>query len=277
MMAALASTMQAVSKDRFVLGLGRGADAYIDTAGRAISSLAGTADYATILRRMWAGEDFAYDGPAGSWSRLRQPDPYQGPPAELLLAAIGDKALAVGGRHYDSVMFHPIMTPAAVRRAVDIVGNAAADAGRDPASVRTYAPVLVAPELSEEETILRVHARAVTYLTVPAVGRLLTINNGWSLDDLTRLQNHEQFHALRDDDVPDLTFWRKDLLAPARSMPRHWMDETCAIGSIDDCIARLREFLTAGADELILHSALPHQLAPLVRKWREDKAEKVSA
>ena len=51
-------------------------------------------------------------------------------PPPIILGAIGPKTLALAGAHFDGVVLHPFLSVEGVRRAVAIVREAAARAGR---------------------------------------------------------------------------------------------------------------------------------------------------
>lgn len=187
-LASAAMSLQALTSGRLTLGLGRlnpqAARAYGLTApdNRAV------ADTADIVRRLCRGERVSYQGPAGNFPKLRLNDIADVPPPQLILAAIGPKSLALAGRHYDGVLLHPFLTPDAVRRSATRVREAACTEGRDPAEVRVYATVMVAPDLTPSEEVAVLAARAVTYLQVPGYGESIVNANGWDTAPLERLR-----------------------------------------------------------------------------------------
>src|SRR5215210_5998399 len=91
-LAGLATTMQMLSEGRFVLGVVRGAG-MLRGAGIPIPSTAAIKDYATIMRRLWAGETVSYNGPAGNYDGVRLPDAVKGKEVPLILAAMGPRKL----------------------------------------------------------------------------------------------------------------------------------------------------------------------------------------
>ena len=97
-LAGMASTLQALSGNRFVLGFGRSVAFIWKNLGIPVPVNAAMADYAKILRSLWAGETVNYDGPAGRYPNMRMPELPEVPPP-MLLAAIGPKTLALAGQH----------------------------------------------------------------------------------------------------------------------------------------------------------------------------------
>ena len=130
-LAGMASTLQALSGNRFVLGFGRSVAFIWKNLGIPVPVNAAMADYARILRSLWAGETVTYDGPAGRYPKMRMPELPEMPPP-LILAAIGPKTLALAGQHFDGAVLHPFLTPEGVARSVAIVRKAAEEADRDP-------------------------------------------------------------------------------------------------------------------------------------------------
>jgi probable F420-dependent oxidoreductase len=262
-LASMGQTLQALSEERFAMGIGRSAMWRWTNYGAPAPTLASLGDNATILRQLWAGATVRYDGPAGTFPllRLAQHSPLSAPP--LLLAAVGPKTLALAGRVFDGVILHPFITPDAVGRSVKIVRDAAAEAGRDPDALRCYATVVVAPDLSPEEEGLAVGSRAAGYFDVRGLGDSLVAANGWDADDLARYRSHPTLLGLNGRQA-DKALGREVLVELSRTMPEGWLSSSCAAGSSKDCAIRLDEYLDAGADEIILHGSTAEHLEPLV-------------
>ncbi len=262
-LASMGQTLQALTRERFLLGLGRSAAWRWRAYGVPAPTLASLADTAVVLRDLWAGRTVHYEGPAGSFPdlRLAQRAAVAAPP--LLLAAVGPKTLAVAGRAYDGVILHPFLTPDAVARSVAAVRRAAAGAGRDPATVRCYATVVVAPDAAAADAALAVGARAAGYFQVRGLGDALVAANGWDPGDLARYRTEPELKALGDRSA-DKNLSRDELIDLSRRLPDHWLPSSSAEGDGAVCASRLREYLAAGADELILHGSTVERLAGLI-------------
>jgi probable F420-dependent oxidoreductase len=266
-LAGMAATLQALSGNRFVLGFGRSVAFLWKNLGVPVPVNAAMADYAKILRSLWAGETVSYDGPAGRYPHMRMPELPDVPPP-LLLAAIGPKTLALAGEHFDGVVLHPFLSAEGVQRSAAIVRAAAEAAGRDPASVKVYAEVVVAPDASEADILSAVSMRAVTYFTIRDLGGQLVAMNGWDAAPLERLLadsryvniegqkgTHEELRAKMKEAV--------DLLPP------QWLEEGAAAGTAQSVARRLLEYRSAGADEIVLHGTTTDRLGPLVSAYGE--------
>jgi len=62
---------------------------------------------------------------------------------------------------------------------------------------------------------------------------------------------------------------KRRLMAEAVAMlPPEWLTSGAAVGSVDHCIGRLKEYIAAGADEILLHGTTPDQQAALITEAR---------
>lgn len=260
-LAGLATTMQMLSEGRFVLGVVRGAG-MLRAAGVPIPSTDAIKDYATILRRLWAGDTVSYSGPAGNYDRLRLPDAVDGQAVPLVLAAMGPRTLALAGSDFDGVLLAPCLTVEGVQRAAEIVRNAAVDAGRDPASVEIIATLIVAPEmpLTKQEEVIG--GRVAGYLQDPTIARNLSALNGWDPAMFEPLQRHPMFAG---PGTAAEAFRRGDLVEVSRLIPREILGAVSAAGAASECARTVRDFLSTGVDELVIHGATPDQCVELVR------------
>lgn len=261
LLASLAMTAQAMSGGRFVLGVGRSVDAMWDAVGLPRSTNAAIVDRADIFRRLCRGEKVRYDGPAGSYPSLRLNDIPDQPTPPLVFAAIGSRGLELAGRHFEGVLLHPFLTPAAVRRSVELVRDAERAAARPPGSVRVFATVVVACELPGDEEVAVVGARAVSYYQIPGFGERLAAVNRWDPEPLSRLRSHPMLAGIRGS--ADSVLTRAQLAEVASVLPVAWTRDAAAIGSARECHEVFASYREAGADELVLHGSTPDQLGPL--------------
>ncbi|HYF24337.1 MAG TPA: hypothetical protein VD931_01220 [Baekduia sp.] len=83
---------------------------------------------------------------------------------------------------------------------------------------------------------------------------------------IDEVNSHDQ---LRDHGelLADAAFHRSELVEPASRIPREWVTGTCAIGSVDACVAQLQRFRDAGADEIVTYGSTPRQNEQLARAW----------
>jgi probable F420-dependent oxidoreductase len=268
MTAALGASMHACYGPRFTLGIGRSEGEWFANERRV--TYAELLDHVRICKRLWAGETVTYDGPAGRFHDVRLGDLYDGPPPEVMLGCAGlpKGAAAAADPVIDGVLLFPMITPEATRRVITNIREACERAGRDPSTLRICQPVVTAPELSDLETRELAHARLVTYITWPGTGPLMLELSGWDPGVVDKVAAHPIFQRMADR-TADQTFHREDLLGPANLIPDEWIEECCAIGSLDSCVAKLEEFKDAGADEIATYGSSPGQNAALLQAWRE--------
>ncbi|MFA6577028.1 MAG: TIGR03857 family LLM class F420-dependent oxidoreductase, partial [Nocardioides sp.] len=255
--ATMAATLHRATGGRYCLGLGRGHDALWDLMGLPRITSAQLSDATEIYRRLWRGEKFGHDGPAGTY-------PYLFALSDLderipvLMVAIGPKSLELAGRVADAVVLHTFMTDEAVARSVQTVRRAAEEAGRDPASIRIWACTAVIDDAIPEETrLLKTVGRLATYLQ--GYGEVLVRTNRWDPADLKRFKEDPfvtgyggAFDAIGT--KADLERLRDDLL------PAEWLAAAIS-GSARSCAEQVRDqFDTTGVDSVIMHGVTPTQL-----------------
>jgi probable F420-dependent oxidoreductase len=264
-LAGMASTLQALSGNRFILGFGRSVAFIWKNLGIAVPVNAAMADYAKILRALWAGETVNYDGPAGRYPNMRMPEiPEVAPP--IILAAIGPKTLALAGQHFDGVVLHPFLTTEGVARSAAIVRKAAEEAGRDPAAVKIYAEVVVAPDASEAQIVSAIKVRAITYFTVRDLGAQLIAMNGWDPAPMETLLGDPRYLNIEGQKGTHDEL-RERMKEAITVLPPHWLEEGAAGGSSRAVAQRLLQFRDAGADEIVLHGTTADRLGPLVASY----------
>jgi 5,10-methylenetetrahydromethanopterin reductase len=253
-LASMGQTLQALTGERFALGLGRSAPWRWEAYGVPEPTLASLGDTADILRRLWAGETVDYDGPLGRFPALRLAQRPAVAPPPVLLAAVGPKTLALGGRLFDGVILHPFLTTDAVHRSVGIVRDAAVSAGRDPDALRCYATIVVAPDRDPEGAGLAVGARAAGYFQLRGLGDALVAANRWSASDLAAYRDQPKLRALGGRSA-DKNLPRDELVELSLAMPPDWLPSSSVVGSVAACARRLHDYLDAGADEIVLHGS----------------------
>jgi probable F420-dependent oxidoreductase len=233
-----------------------------------MTSYRGLTDYVDILRQLWRGESVKYNGPLGEFSHLQLEDADNLHPPPVWFGTLGQPAGArAAAACFDGVLLPPVFTPAATASIVSRLRTECERIDRDPATLRICQSVITAPDLDEMETRALAHARAVTYLDAPGYGEMLVRLNGWDPAPLAKLRDHEQFNSMQTE-VSDLSFHRRELLGPASLVPDEWMDESCALGSVAQCVQTLQRFRAAGADEIVTYGSTPNQNAALADAWR---------
>lgn len=262
--AAMAATLQSLSDGRFVLGVGRGLAALAPSLGVAAPTLASMEHLVDVLRRLWRGERVTEDGPAGSFHRLRFADVPTCTAPPIYFGTVGPRGLALAGRVFDGAILHPFLTTDAVRESVATVRKAAADAGRDADGIRIVATLVSAPDLDEARIDVAVRARAISYFQVRGLGEQLVEWNGWDPAVLAAIREHP---TLTGRGIADTAMSREHLVAAAETMPPEWFAEGAAIGTSASCAQRARDYVAAGADEVLVHGASPSEAAAMAHEF----------
>lgn len=264
--AGMASTLQFLSGNRFAMGVGRSVPQNLKERGFPVFNIAHMREYVQILRQLWAGDAVSYDGILGTFPRIELTQVPEVPPP-LILGAIGPKTLALGGEAFDGVVLHPFLTPEGVGRSCAIIRDAAAAAGRDPTSVKITAVVVTAVDtLAPSERASAVDARAISYFAYRELARPIIEVNGWDPSGADQLVEsglskleHQKGNA---EDA------RRQLAAAIAMLPSGWLESAAALGSVEQCAARIREYRNAGADEVLIHGMTPDRLEPIVQAYR---------
>jgi 5,10-methylenetetrahydromethanopterin reductase len=260
-------TMQVLTGGRFRLGFGRSTPSRWRDWGVPIPTIESMEDSAAILRKLWAGESVTSDGPAGHFPHLDFGEFPDVEPPPLLLAAIGPRTLELAGRAFDGVLLHPFLTPDAVARSREVVRAAAKGAGRDPDAVAVYHQLVTAPDLSDDEIDRVVRSRAAFYFSHPGFGEAILGANGWDQSHLETLRAAALKAATENAAAGSPLKGRDVLIEPSRTLPEEWFSESAAIGTAEECASRLRDFLAAGADQIVVHGTTPDALERTVKAF----------
>ena len=264
-----ATTMHRLTGGRFTLGLGRGIEPLFDAFGIPRITTAQVEDFVGILRRLFRGEVvFGHDGPAGKYPVLHLDATFD-EDIPIGFVAFGPNSLALAGRVMDMVVLHTFFTDETVERCIASVRHAAAEAGRDPASVRIWSCyATVHDELPEELRLKKTVGRLATYLQ--GYGDLLVATNQWDPAVLQRFRSDEVVTSVPGaiDDKADAA----TLEHIAELLPDEWL-EPAATGSPQRCAERVLRQFDLGVDGVIMHGATPDQLAPVIEAYRSIRPE----
>lgn len=262
--ATFGTTMHALSRGRFALGLGRGFDALFSVMGLPPITGAQMTDAIEILRTLWRDEPvIGHDGPAGSFPYLNQGAGLDGS-IPILLVGIGPKTLELAGEVADGVVLHTFFTDEALERSVAAVRRGAERAGRDPASVRVWSVLAtVGDHLEPEVRMRKLVGRMATYMQ--GYGDVLVRANQWDPAVLDRFRQAPVVTSARG--AIDATATLAELEQIAELIPESWL-APAAVGGPAECAATVAEQFAHGADSVILHGATPTELAPVVDAYR---------
>ncbi|MGB8402673.1 MAG: TIGR03857 family LLM class F420-dependent oxidoreductase [Mycobacterium sp.] len=261
--ASWATTMHRLSGGRFTLGVGRGVAAMYSAFSIPEVTTAHLRDWAQVMRRLWRGEVIVgHDGPIGQYPLLFLDNDFD-EDINLGLVAFGPKTLALGGSVFDDVILHTYFPPATLQRCVATVKRAAEQAGRDPDTVRVWSCLAtVGDHLPEDLRLRKTAGRLAGYLQ--GYGDLLVQINDWDPAVLQRFRNDPVVTSIAgaiDGKASD-----DQLEHIATLLPDEWLS-AAATGDPSQCVTRIRQELSYGADRVILHGSTPDELQPIVAEY----------
>jgi len=209
--------------------------------------LAAVRDAITIVRGMLAGAEVSYTGRVFSALDVRLEYKAIRPRMPLLMAARGDRALALCGEIADGLMISNMCPAPFTRHAVELMRRSAIAAGRDaPAEVVQYIPCAARPDRGEAHRLAK-----------EIVGRLLV--DYWSLGERVPSAKSALLRA-QDLSAADIVAAVENLRAgksAAQVLDDRFLAAFAIAGTVEDCLARTGSYLEAGATELVLSFAGP--------------------
>jgi 5,10-methylenetetrahydromethanopterin reductase len=236
-----------LAQGRARLGIGSGIASATERMGLSTERpLAAVRDAIAIVRAMLAGEEVTYAGRVFSVQKVKLEYKALRPDLPLLMAARGEQALALCGKIADGLMISNMCPPDFTRQAVDIVGNAAREAGRQPpaqvvAQVVQYVPCAVRPDRAEAHCLAK-----------ETIGEMLP--GFWSLAQRVPAAKSALLRAgeLSQADFAAAVDRLRRGETPADVLDERFIDAFAIAGTAEDCLAQARRYRAAGATELVL-------------------------
>ena len=255
--AAVAATVQAASRGRFVLGIGRG-DSSLAHLGLAPASPRAFEHYLTRLQGYLSGEEVPFEteadgadvaaasdrlalagGPAGSQIRWIAASARAGlPKVPVDVAATGPKVIAIAARRADRVSFAVGASAARIGWAIDRYRQA--QGGGPGAEVGAYVPVLAHPD--------RDTARRHISGGVASFARFSVMHG--NVTGPTDERSRVALEAVHD--AYDMNHHFSHGSPQSQGLPPEVVDEFGIAGPPDYCIERLQELTKLGLTKLIL-------------------------
>jgi 5,10-methylenetetrahydromethanopterin reductase len=243
LMAMEIGALDELAQGRARLGIGSGIASATERMGlRADHALAAVRDAIIIVRAMLAGEEVNYAGRVFSASKVKLEYQPPRPDMPLLMAARGERALALCGKIADGLVISNLCPSDFTRRAAGLVRDAARAAGRPrPFDVVQYVPCAVRPDRTEacclaKETIAEMLPGFWSLAQrVPAARSALLQARGLSEPDFAAAV--DRLH--RGEKPPD-------------ALDDRFVAAFAIAGTAADCLAQARRYRAAGASELVL-------------------------
>ena len=232
-----------LAQGRARLGIGSGIASATERMGLSTERpLAAVRDAIAIVRAMLAGEEVTYAGRVFSVQKVKLEYKALRPDLPLLMAARGEQALALCGKIADGLMISNMCPPDFTRHAVDIIRNAAREAGRQPPDqVVQYVPCAVRPDRAEAHRLAK-----------ETIGEMLP--GFWSLAQRVPAAKSALLRAgeLSQADFAAAVDRLRRGETPADVLDERFIDAFAIAGTAEDCLAQARRYRAAGTTELVL-------------------------
>ena len=212
-------------------GIGLGVPAWLDQMGlRPGSPLTAVRECITNLRRLLDGEEVTFQGRYFDFDRVvltHKPEER----LPIYTGFVNEKALRLSGEIADGTVLSVLAGTDYIRWARAILDEAAADAGHTARHrVITYVLFSVDPDSKKaKEAVRDVTAFYLEAMPDTALSQVYGIQ--------------PQLHEV---------LARGGGAAVAREMPAEWLEDLAIAGDPDECAAKIRSFLDAGSDSVVL-------------------------
>lgn len=227
---------------RAALGIGSGIGVAVERMGFAYDRpLGAVRDAIEIVRALLRGDTVDHEGRAFSARGVTLDFRPPRPDLPILMAARGDQSLRLCGEIADGLVISNMCPPGFAARAVEIVRQAASDAGRAaPAEVVHYVPCAACPDREEARRLAK-----------EALGRMLP--GFWSLAGRFPSAKAALLHSgiPEPDVVAAVKKLEQDTPAP-NALDDQFVAAFAIAGTAEDCIAQAGSYATAGVTELAL-------------------------
>ena len=235
-----------LARGRARLGIGSGiASATARMGLRSDRPLAAARDAIAIVRAMLKGEEVNYNGGIFSAHKVKLEYAPLRPDMPLLMAARGDRALALCGAIADGAMISNLCPPQFTQHAVGVVARAAHEAGRSaPAEVIQYVACAVRADRSEAHRLAK-----------RMIGEMLPAY--WSLGERVPSAKSAMLRAkdLAQSDIAGAVERLRAGGPAADVLDDRFLAAFAIAGTPQDCLAQAQRYFAAGATELALSFA----------------------
>jgi alkanesulfonate monooxygenase SsuD/methylene tetrahydromethanopterin reductase-like flavin-dependent oxidoreductase (luciferase family) len=198
------------------------------------SALTALRECVSTTRRLLAGEEVTFQGDLYRFDRVRLTH-VPSHPVPMYMGVVGPKNLQLSGEIADGTVISVLAGPAYVRWLRERVREGAARSGRSATTHRVACYVLCSVDKDRKRAREAVRPSVAFYLA--AMGRC-------ALTDVPNYSDHlEKLIATG------------GLEAVTRDMPDEWLDELAVVGDPVECAEKIRRYLDAGADSVVVWPA----------------------
>ena len=228
-----------LSDGRFILGLGTGHRASVETGqGQDFARpVARMADYIHIITTLLNDGHVSYQGKAVSVEGFRMAPSGRRPNVPIYIATLGGPTARLAGRVAQGVL--PLMaSPEGIERLREGIAQGAKEADRSPAEIDVACFIIACASTDLAAAEAEARRQVARYGSLPFYQKMLR-HSGFG-DEVDRFQ--EAQNAGNGDRLPDLV---SDRLLEAVTL----------VGSADEWRTRLRRFRTAGVTHPVVYAA----------------------
>jgi len=250
------ATIDQFSSGRVILGLGAGDAINLEPFGinwnKPVSKLV---EAVKIMRRLWAGETFSYEGEFGKFrDAFLQIRPFQ-PKVPIYFAAMRPRMLRLTGEMADGWL--PLaLTPEMYKKRLKIIGAAAKKVERAPDDID--AGLLVLISIADKADDAYKALDRVKPILVPEILK----EAGYDIEFPKEFSSYSYINWMPTEQYVEY------LAKYGKFIPTEAAIDFCIAGTTQDCIDKIYKFVKAGVKHFILLDvgADPHKLRELHRK-----------
>ena len=224
-----------IAPGRFCLGIGAGSQPIVEmwNGGKFVRPAARVREMAQFLRKAFANERVVFQGETINVNGFRFSRPLA-QPIPIYIAALRPTMLSVAGECGDGAILNWLSADD-IKKAVPIVREAAAKAGKDPNAIEITARLFISIDPPTPEADLGIRRHINTYLNVPVykafqkwLGREAALTPMWQA-------------------------WEKgDRKGAVAAVPTDVMNALVLNGSMEDIHSQIRRYMEAGVDTAFL-------------------------
>lgn len=238
------ATISRMYPGRLLPGIGLGVPAWIRQMGlHPKSQLTAMRECVSSARKLLDGEELSFHGEIFSFDQVKLTHPPQGH-VPLYMGVIGPKMLQLSGEIADGTVTSVLASPGYIEWTREQLAVGARRAGRgDRHRVVCFVLFAVDPDGRRAKETLR--QLVAFYLTAMGVNALTDVYG-----------SSEQLQDMVD---------RGGVETVAAEMPDSWLDDLVVAGDPEECAAKIRRYLDAGADSVVVFPTPPEHAEEIVR------------
>lgn len=247
--ASASASLQQLSRNRFVYGIGSG-DSALNDIGARPAHLAELEEYVTCVQAMCDGRPTKYHGAEQElrWDHRHTP---------VWMAAEGPQTLELAGRIADGVVLSNSLTSEAMQRNLGHLQAGATAAGRPIDDLEIWCMANVVPAATEADGIAQIRSELAG--TANHVFRFTALGKGLPEELVPRVEELKRRYASAHHASPEAAAQNADLVDEL-GLTQWLASQSTIAGPIPHLVERLHEVAAAGVARIIVAQFAPDQL-----------------